>query len=245
MSAQSNIAALKDSVGIVREVAVIVVVVGIIVDPGFLVNRAKSANEAAKQAGAKSTEFNLGFEKVAFDNTTDQTAKLEAALKENEALKKRMEELISTSHNAQTVATVREVLHTADSLTVTLQQGISSTKTAALAQDQLIQQAETKANSGPGAYGIVVSADKQNDQAVYEAQQALKLHVGGMTDVTFYKRQGFLRTVVRFPGESAAQAALPQLQSYRKTVYPINLDKWCPKSHEETKLSGFSVIGCD
>jgi len=141
MSAQSNITAVKDCVGIVREVAIIIAVLVIVLDPGFLVNWAKSANEEAKKAEAKSTEVNLGPVKIAFDNSTDQAAKLQAALKANEALKKNAEQLINTARNTQTVQSAKEILYTADSLSVTLQAGISSAKTAALAQDQLIQDA--------------------------------------------------------------------------------------------------------
>ena len=241
MSAQSNITAVKDCVGIVREVAIIIAVLVIVLDPGFLVNWAKSANEEAKKAEAKSTEVNLGPVKIAFDNSTDQAAKLQAALKANEALKKNAEQLIDTARNTQTVQSAKEILHTADSLSVTLQAGISSAKTAALAQDQLIQDAPAKA-SGPGAYGIVISADKQEEPAVYEVKQVQKR---GFKDVAFYERQGFLRTLARFPERGAAETALPEIKKYRQTAYMINLEKWCPDAHDSgKKISGITVFTC-
>jgi hypothetical protein len=241
VSAQSNITAVKDCVGIVRELAIIIAVVVIVLDPGFLVNWAKSANEKGKEAGAKSTEFNLGPAKIAFDNSTDQAAKLEAALKANEALKKNAQQLINTAHNTQTVESAKEVLHTADSLSVTLQAGISSAKTAALAQDQVIQNASAKL-SGPGAYGIVISADKQDDPAVYEVQQVQRR---GFKDVVFYKRQGFLRGVARFPDRGAAEDALPEIQKYRQTAYMINLENWCSNQRDfGEKISGITVFTC-
>jgi hypothetical protein len=241
MTAQSTITAVKDSVGIVRELAIIAAIVLVVLDPGLLVKWAKSANEEGKRAGAKTTEVSLGLAKFAFDNSTEQAAKLEAALKANEALKKNAEQLISTARTPQTVASAKEVLHTADSLSVSLQAGISSAKTAALAQDQIIQDAPAK-STGPGAYGIVVSADKQNDAADYEVQQ-LKLR--GFLDVAFYERQGFLRTVARFPDKSAADDALPEIQKYRRTAYMINLGKWCSDPEDSgRRVSETTIFTC-
>src|SRR5260221_4046003 len=199
MGAQSTITGVKDCVGIVRELAIITAIVLVVLDPGLLVRWAKSANEEGRKAGAKTTEFYLGPAKIAFDNSTEQASKLEAALKANEALKKNIEILINTARTPQTVASAKEVLHTADSLSVSLQAGISSAKTAALAQGHIIQDAPAKA-TGPGAYGIVISADKQDDPAVYEAQQVKRR---GFSDVVFYERQGFLRTVARFPDKTS------------------------------------------
>ena len=107
MSAQTNITATKDCVGIVRELAIIIAVVLVLLDPGLLVRWAKSTNEAGKKAGAKSTEVNVGLAKIAFDNSTEQASKLEDALKATETLKKNLELLISTARTPQTQATAK------------------------------------------------------------------------------------------------------------------------------------------
>jgi len=97
-------------------------------------------------------------------------------------------------------------------------------------------------SSGPGFFGVVISADKQDAPAAYEVEQVQRL---GFKDVVFYKRQGFLRTVARFPDRSTAENVLPEIQKYRQTAHLINLEKWCSNPHDSAeKISGITVFTC-
>ncbi len=241
MSTQSNITAVKDSVGIVRELALVIAVIVLLLDPGVIARWAKSVNEESKKQGGKSTEINLGLAKIAFDNSVIQISTLDAALKANEALKINAQLLVKNAATPQGAERAKEVLQNADSVSSQLQAGISSAKTSALAQDQIIQGASGQA-SGSGAYGIVVSADKQDDLAAYEVQQLKKRN---LTDIAFYERGGFLRTVARFSDREKAEQALSTIKQYRSTAYIINLDKWCSNSQDSGRqVSGVTVFTC-
>lgn len=241
MPFQSKLTAIKDSVGVARELAIIIAVTIIVVHPGVVAQWAKSLNDESRKAGAKSTEINVGPAKIAFDNTAEQVSVLDAAIKANDVVKKGAQLFINTADTQQKMERAKEVQQNAESVGSKLQASISSAKTALLAQDQIIQDAPGQA-SGPGTYAIVVSADKQEDLAAYEVQQLKKR---GNPDLAIYDRQGFLRTTARFRDKEAAEKELPAIQRYRKTAYIINLDKWCTHPQElKRTISGAPVFAC-
>lgn len=241
MGPQSRISAIKDCVGVVRELAIILVIAIVIWYPAGVAQWAKSVNEESKKAGAKSTTVKVGPLEMAFENTLDQLSELNAAKNTNEVVRQQAARMVSTASTPSEAKRAKEVLENVTTVGSKLDASISSTKTTLLAQDQVIQDAAGRA-SGPGTYGIVVSAGKQDDLAAYEVAQ---LEKQGYSNVAVFDRQRFLRTVARFPDKDSAEKALPNIQGYRKTAYIINLDKWCPNPQASAKnISGVAVLAC-
>jgi hypothetical protein len=221
------IATTKETLGVVREIVVIVVVLAIVFSPGVFVRWAKFFNEESRKAGA-TTEFSLGPLKLAFSNAAEQVSNLAAA---NDEVKKLSEQLAHDPNSEQ-------LRRTADALGSRLQASIASAKTALLAQDQAIQDA-SGVTEGGGSYGIVVSADKSEEQTEYEVKALRKRD---LTNIGIYNRQNFLRTVARFENKENADQQLPRLQQYRKSAYVINLDKWCGDARESGKTIGGAPV---
>lgn len=237
----SAVASFKDTLAAIREFAIICVVLTVLFWPEVLVRWAKAFNDEARKAGAKSSEFVLGPEKLAFDNSAAQLSELSDATKTNEDVKKLAQELTSKTSSPQNVERAKQIEQAADTLGSRLKASISATKTTLLAQDQAIQKA-SGLTSGEGTYGIVVSADKQEDLAAYEVAQLEKRNV---TDIRIYDREGFLRTVAAYADNQSAEAEIPMIQRYRKSAYIINLSKWCPYPDDSgKKIGGAAVLTC-
>jgi len=195
--------------------------------------RSMRAEEAADKA-AKNTE-------VTFDKTSDQVAMLDAAAKANDSIKLWAEQIRKTGSTAQKVD-AEKIIDNAGTIASQLENSISSSKTTQLAQDEIIQGAYAKA-SGPGKYGIVVSADRQEVHTVEAVEQLRKR---GFDNIAVYFGHGPLRTVVHFETAAEAHAQLPQIQQYRSTAYLVNLDKWCSNQRNTGKpIANAPVFSCE
>lgn len=102
-------------------------------------------------------------------------------------------------------------------------------------QEDILQQARPLASvqQQTGSWGVVVSSDKQTLPAVFEVKLVGEsAKESGGTAVNLYDKQGWLRTVVEFPSNTQAQAALPALRQTKKQryvgAYVVNIDEWCP-----------------
>lgn len=242
MASESRVTTVRHFASMIREIGLILLVLIVIVFPGSVAWWMKSMNsKVSGTGGTTTTKLALGPLEVAFENTSQQVSELDNAKKAIDVLQQQVEQLANNAKTSQERQGAQKALESATTVASKLDASISSAKTTLLAQDQVIQDAPGKA-TGPGRYGIVVSADKQDDLAGYEVSQLKKR---GYPDVALYDRQGFLRTVTRFPDSSAAEAAVPNIQSYRKTAYLINLDKWCPDPQDSgKKVSGMTVFTC-
>jgi hypothetical protein len=263
MTLESGTAAAKNATGVFRELLIIFGMIFFVLHFNTLStklsNFAKRYFESAKNAGATHAELNLGLGKWVFDTASDQIGGLDTLRKMNEEVEGLAQLLINSGGSPENVKRARDIQQMAQKLDPQLQASISSVKTTQLALDQVIQQDQVvqaaidQANgvaqaaigqaNGPGSYGIVVSADKQDDLAKYEVHQLKDIR--HIPDVVVYDRQGFLRTVALFRDKAAADKALPDIQSYRKTAYLINLSKWCGTPQESAKRIGTApVVTC-
>jgi hypothetical protein len=164
--------------------------------------------------------------------------KIAAANKSIDDLKQQVQKLVASSPG-KTAEQAKQIETSTDALSSQIQSSLSSAKNAQLSQDP-VQDAPGLA-TGSGTYGIVVSADKKDDLAAYEVHL---LKTENFNDIAIYDRQGFLRTLARFPDAAAANAALPDIQKKRQSAYVINLSKWCPKYSSERTLADVPVLKC-
>lgn len=173
---------------------------------------------------------------VTLANTANQLVTLDDALRANDRIKE-LAEQIRTNGNAAQQRAAREIIDKADILASRLKSSIDSSRTL---QDQVGQ---TKPNQAipSGTYDIVVSADREKQNAEHEVQRLKKLNF----NVAVYDRQGFLRTVALIGNPDDASKQLPQIQSSWPTAYIINLDHFCPnKQDAQRQIGGAPVFTC-
>jgi hypothetical protein len=245
MTVESGTAAAKNAIGVLRELLIIFGIIFLVLNRDKAITYAKQFVEGAQRAGATHAEINLGLVKLVFDTASDQIGGLDTLSKMNEEVEGLAQLLSNSGGSPEDVKRAREIQQMAQNLAPQLQASISSARTAQLGLDKVIQQQEVAQatigqTNGPESYGIVVSADKQDDLAKNEVH-VLK-DIRHMPDVVVYDRQGFLRTVARFRDKAAAENALPDIQSYRQTAYVINLSKWCGSAQESEKRIGTAPI---
>lgn len=234
-----KLADIKDSVAIVRESAIIIVVSVVAICPGVLAYWAKTLNDQSKNQGAKSIEVDVGLAKITFDNASQQIAALTKAAEQNANVQKLAKQLETSASSPQNIQRAKEITAAANSLDAQIQTSLTTARNVQLSQDAILQDASGKA-TGPGQYGIVVSADKEGEQATYEVDQLRSRNY----NVVLYDRQGFLRAVALFPDAAAAKQNLSTIQRYRNGAYVINISNWCPNSVPRGSLSNASVFEC-
>jgi hypothetical protein len=226
---------------VIREWTLIIGIFVIVIFPESIGWWAKRFYDAGQKRGAKTAEVSIAGAKLTFADSTNQIAALGAALKANQDVQKAAAELKAASGSPANVQRAQTIEQHAADVSSQLQATLASARTIQLKKDQVIQDAPGLA-TGAGRYGVVVSADKQNDLAAYEVEQLKKRHIG---QAVIYERQGFLRTVAQFPNTDEASQSLPHIHEYRKGAYVINLDKWCTNpSHSGRQIAGAPVLTC-
>jgi multidrug efflux pump subunit AcrB len=210
--------------------AALVATVGILT---YLHKRAAQAEEAAKKAVQTS--------EAAFEQASDQVAMLDDAAKANDKIKGWAKQISQTGTTVQK-RDAQRIISDADTVAAKLEETISSSKTTQLAQDEVIQDVSAR-TTGPGRYGVVVSADRQEIHTVEAVEQ---LQRRGFHNIAIYSGHGPLRTVVRFDAWQDARDELSRVQQYRSTAYLINLDKWCINPQDTGKrIANAAVYSCE
>jgi len=239
MDPQSKLTTTKDILAIVRESAIIIAVLVIVAFPGAYAWWSSQLDEAARKHGASKVETSIGGNTIGFDHSTNTVDELAAAKKINDDLNQRIQKLVASS-TGKTADQAKQIETSANELSSQIQNSLSSAKNVQLSQDP-VKDAPGLA-TGSGTYGVVVSADKRDDLAAYEVHL---LKTENYNDIAIYDRQGFLRTLTRFPDAAAANAALPDIQKKRQSAYVINISKWCPKYSSERTLADVPVLKCE
>jgi hypothetical protein len=238
MDLQPKLTSAKDILAIVRESAIVIAVIVLVLCPGAYAWWSAKFDEEAHKRGASKVETGIAGNTLTFDHSTETVDKLVTANKTIDDLKLQLQNLIASAPG-KTAEQAKQIQNSANVLSSQIQSSLNSAKTVQLSQDP-VQDAPGLA-TGSGTYGIVVSADKKDDLAAYEAQL---LKRENFNDVAFYDRLGFIRTVARFADATAANEALPSIQKTRQGAYIINLSKWCPKYTDERVLAGVPVLQC-
>jgi len=234
LSYDSTINAIKDTVGVVREIATVIVIVILICFPGVVIDEVKSLHDAAEKKGVKLEDFDLGVAKASFDDTSEAVAKLSAASTEIEDLKTEIGKQKGSPANA-------EVEKRIDQVQTQLSSGVALAKQAQLAQDQVIQEA-SGFNTGTGTYGVVVATDRMTEHVAGEVK-GLRAH--SQQNIAIYLRGDLYRTVASFPDKAGADAALTSIHDYRPTAYIVNLSKLCTSpSDSGKKIENVEVTVC-
>ena len=192
MDLQPKLTSTKDLLAIVRESAIIIAVVVVVVYPGSFAWWSSKLDEAAFGRGANHVQSSLAGNSIGWDHSTDTVNKLAAANKSIDDLKQQLQKLVASAPG-KTADQAKQIETSANELSSQIQSSLTSAKSVQLSQDPL-KDAPGFA-TGSGTYGIVVSADKKDELAAYEVHL---LKAENFNDVAIYDRQGFLRTLARF-----------------------------------------------
>ena len=216
----------KESLDIARQVVIVTVIIVFIFAPTAF--KGTLAALGIKKIGIAGAELEVAQE--ASEKTGDAAQRLEEATKSTRATLDQLEAAIKLTSNDEQKKKLEEVR--AD-LSKTLEATSSAEQklnTSLAVQASVLQSVEPQDVSAGGAWGIVISADKEKDEAQHEVKNA---QAQGYQNVKLYNRQNWLRTVVEFPNFAEAQAAVPKLRSLHNSSYLVNINKWCASRSDQ------------
>lgn len=216
----------KDGLDIARQLVIVTVIVVLIFQPAAF--KTTLAALGIKKLGIAGAELEVAQE--ASEKTGDAAQRLEEATKTTKATLAQLDAAIQSTNNEEqkkkleeAKADLRKTLEATSNAEETL-------NTSLAAQSTILQNVEPQDVQASGAWGIVISADKEKGEAQHEVGKAQGL---GYQNVKVYDRQKWLRTVVEFSNFAEAQAALTKLRALHNSAYLVNINKWCPSRSEQ------------
>ena len=221
-----RLANTKDGMDIARQLIIVTVIVVLIFQPTAF--RSTLAALGIKKIGIAGADIEVAQEATA--NAGDAAQRLEEATKTTKSTLQQLDAAIQSTDNPEQKKKLEEAkagLSKTIEATNIAEQKLNS---SIAAQSTILQSAEAQDVQASGAWGIVISADKDKGEAQFEVKNAQGL---GFQNVKLYTRQNWYRTVVEFPNFTEAQAALPKLRSFHNSSYLVNINKWCsPRSDQ-------------
>ena len=216
----------KDGLDIARQLVIVTVIVVLIFQPAAF--KTTLAALGIKKLGIAGAELEVAQE--ASEKTGDAAQRLEEATKSTKSTLAQLDAAIQSTNNEEqkkkleeAKADLRKTLEATSNAEETL-------NTSLAAQSTILQNVEPQDVQASGAWGIVISADKEKGEAQHEVGKAQGL---GYQNVKVYDRQKWLRTVVEFSNFAEAQAALTKLRALHNSAYLVNINKWCPSRSEQ------------
>ncbi|HEY0347656.1 MAG TPA: hypothetical protein VGC60_05825 [Pyrinomonadaceae bacterium] len=224
----------KNTIGVFRDLMLVVLLILLILFP-------KVVNGLLLTAGfTKADIAGMHWESVqkASEQAGEAGQQIQAATQKIDAVQKDLDTLAAKS-NDQAVKTEVNRLKTELNQSAQTTKNAGTDLQASLAtQESVLQIARPQNAIGTGAWGAVISSDKDPQEAQFEVKKAQQL---GYQNTHLYDRQNWFRTVVEFASVAEAQAALPTLRTkIRDTVYLVELAKWCPQKTD----NGQGVLKC-
>jgi hypothetical protein len=199
--------------------------------------RSVFSNLAGQLETAKLTKANLGVVEVSF---LDNAQKVRSATDAIQDTHKSLLSLVPSVHDQVVKNKLEEIVQKLDDASAATKSAEESLQKSGIQQQTsptaAVQTAIT--SSGSGDWAVVVSADKEVDLAQYEVDVLKRI---GFPKAEIVERRGWLRTVVLFPNQNDADAALDQIrQRRRNTAYIATMTHWCPQTQKDPK-TGFDV----
>lgn len=229
--AASSIETGKDLIALVRDTALMVLVVLLLFWP-------QSFNDILTRAGFEEGSL-VGFKwKAGFAETR---AKLEQANSTIESLKKANEDLAGQLTEAKKLTNNDSLKEQITNLEQMNQKVLAQTRESLTAVQNTLTQTAPLANRLPGtlqpAWAVVIGGDKTLDQAKYELEKAAQ---AGIQRTRVFLREGVYRSVVLPADRSEADAILAKVRSGRwPSAYLVDLNTWC-----RTQAEGSDYVTC-
>jgi hypothetical protein len=221
------IGAGKDTVALLRDLALFVLALLLVVFPGKF-------NDVLTKAGFEQGSL-VGFtwksQLVESDNALKEArttiADLKAQLdKTAKALNEAQAKLNDPSLNA-TVAKLDAENNKLREASIKVEASISNTIASSAS---LVEKAQTALVSNP-VWGVVYSGDATLDSARYEVTSVATLY--GIPNAAVYLRQNSFRAVSVLENRTQAEQVLAKAKQRRNDAYIVNLPTWCPSPAEK------------
>jgi len=216
----------KDGLDIARQLVIVTVIVVLIFQPAAF--KTTLAALGIKKLGIAGAELEVAQE--ASEKTGDAAQRLEEATKSTKSTLAQLDAAIQSTNNQEQKKKLEEAKADLSKTLEATSNAEETLNTSLAAQSTILQNVEPQDVQASGAWGIVISADKEKGEAQHEVGKAQGL---GYQNVRVYDRQKWLRTVVEFSNFAEAQAALTKLRALHNSAYLVNINKWCPSRSEQ------------
>ena len=216
----------KNTLGVAREFMLVIVLVLLILFP-------KVVNSRLITAGfTKADIAGLHWESVqkASEQAGEASQQIQAANEKVDSVQKDLDALAARSTDPEVKTEVKRLKNELDQSTQTTKAANADLQTSLAIQELALQNVRPQTAADTGAWGAVISSDKNLQEAKFEVTRTQQL---GYQNTRLYGRDNWFRTVIVFAGVSEAQAALPVLRSkIRDTIYLVDMSKWCPTTKQ-------------
>jgi hypothetical protein len=225
---QIILATSRSALALVRESAIILLILVVLIWPDALQN-------VLKKAGFN--ELDLGFLKW--------QKEIEAAQQEvkdaNQILAQVQKEISDATESIETIKNTTdlkpETRAEINKLSVKLDESNKATTMARgnlqqniAVQSRFMNEFQQVAPVEEGPWGILVGADKDEESAKHELE---KFRRRGFENIQIYIKSGWYRTVIVFEDHGGAEEQLNRIIELSESAYIINLSSWCPSSIEK------------
>jgi hypothetical protein len=233
--------AIKEAVGALRELIIVLVILGLALGLSLWPDHVK---DRLVKAGFKSADVaGLHWEPELLE-ASEQTneARQNVALMEQRLLGFK-DQLQGISDRVQDPAVEQDVRQLTENVDKSIEETRSidrGLKASADVQESVLRLAVPQKSEEGGAWAIVVSADRALNQAKHEVRRARTI---GYSSVEVFERGGLYRTVIEFPDKAEARKALAKIRRELKdSAYLVDLEAWCP-TREQRDADGVWVCG--
>jgi len=224
----------KNTLSVIRDLMLVVLLVLLILFP-------KVINGLLLTAGfTKADIAGLHWESVqkASEQAGEASQQIQAATQRIDSVQKDLDSLAARSTDPSVKTEVNRLKTELNQSAQTTRNAGNDLQASLATQESVLQIARPQNAVGTGAWGAVISSDKDLQEAQFEVKRAQQL---GYQNTRLYDRDNWVRTVVEFPGVAEAQAALPTLRAkIRNTIYLVEMAKWCPEKTD----NGQGVMKC-
>jgi len=225
---QIFLATSRSVLALIRESAIILLILVVLIWPDALQN-------VLKKAGF--SELDLGFLKWQKQIEAAQQDVQEA----NQILAQVEKEISNTQESIETIKNTPdlkpETREEINKLSIKLDESSRATTLARgnlqqniAVQRKFMNEFQQVAPVEEGPWAILIGAHKNEERARYELE---KFHRRGFENVQIYIKSGLYRTIVIFEDKRVAEEQINRIKEFVESAYIINLPSWCPRSVEK------------
>jgi hypothetical protein len=227
----------RNTLAVLRELMLVMVLILLVLFP-------KVVNSLLLTAGfTKADIAGLHWESVqkASEQAGEASQQIQSATQRIDSVQKDLETLAARTNDPSVKTEVNRLKTELNQSSQTTKNADTDLQASLATQESVLQTARSQNAVGTGAWGAVVSSDKDLQEAQFEVKKAQQV---GYQNTRLYDRQNWFRTVIEFASAADAQAALPALRAkIRNTTYLVEMVKWCPEKTDDgrgvLKCSGF------
>ncbi len=220
---------VKEGLNVVRDSAILLVLLALLVWPAGLNNRLQRAGfTKADIAG-----FHWEKAQEAAEATGRATQQIDAVLQRVDSVRRELRVLASRASETSIKLAINQFATVLDSSTQVARATQSDLASSLKAQEVVLNELTPAADKNSGTWAVVISADKDLEPAQFEVNRAKKL---GFPSPSIFQRGAWLRTAIEYSSRQTAEDALPGVRrSIRDSAYIVRLDDWCkdPKTTQQ------------